>query len=70
MLNNILAIVKVGILLLIIITTIVVAAGGLPKTSNVIDESTNIAKSFSNPSKEANSYAHAFLAISEQFIPE
>jgi amino acid transporter len=67
LLNNVLAIIKVGILLLIIITTIIVAAGGLPKTTNVIDESTNIKNSFRNPSSEANGYAQAFLAISKRF---
>lgn len=66
LLNNILAMIKVGILMLIIITTIIVAAGGLPRTPNVIDESTNLRKSFGNPSTEANGYAQAFLAISKR----
>lgn len=66
MLNNVLAIIKVGILMLIIITTIIVAAGGLPKTPNVIAENINVKLSFSNSSPEAHGYADAFLAISKR----
>ncbi|GKT92377.1 high-affinity methionine permease [Colletotrichum tofieldiae] len=54
LLNNTLAMVKIMILLLIIIAAIVVGAGGFPSTEN---------NSFKDASKEANSYAQAFLAI-------
>lgn len=63
MLNNLLAIVKVMILLLIIVTAIVAGAGGLKDTKNVISENTTPSKAFSDSSKDANGYAHAFLAI-------
>jgi len=62
-LNNLLAMVKLGIMFLIIIVTICVAAGRLPKTENVIEDNTALDKSFAGSSSEANGYAHAFLAI-------
>lgn len=62
-LNNMLAIIKVMILLLIIITAIIVGAGGLSKTENVISDNTDTSKSFKGASRDANGYAHAFLAI-------
>lgn len=61
-LNNILAIIKIMILLLIVITAIIVGAGGL-KTKNVITENTSTSEAFKGASHSANGYAHAFLAI-------
>lgn len=61
-LNNLLAIIKVMILLLIIITAIVVGAGGL-NTPNRTNENTRPSNAFDNASSDANGYAHAFLAI-------
>lgn len=61
-LNNILAIIKVMILLLIIITAIVVAARGLD-TPNIINENTKPSNAFKDASQDANGYAHAFLSI-------
>ncbi|GKT65174.1 high-affinity methionine permease [Colletotrichum tofieldiae] len=63
LLNNTLAMVKIMILLLIIIAAIVVGAGGFPSTENVISNNTSPKNSFKDASKEANSYAQAFLAI-------
>ncbi|KAK7416811.1 hypothetical protein QQX98_005004 [Neonectria punicea] len=62
-LNNVLAIIKVMILLLIIVTAIVVGAGGLTKTKNVITENTSPKNAFDNASTDANGYAQAFLSI-------
>ncbi|KAF4983945.1 hypothetical protein FZEAL_770 [Fusarium zealandicum] len=61
-LNNMLAIVKVMILLLIIVTAIVVAGKGL-ETTNVITQNTRPSNAFKDASNDANGYAHAFLAI-------
>ncbi|OHF04643.1 high-affinity methionine permease [Colletotrichum orchidophilum] len=63
LLNNVLAVVKIMIMLLIIVTTIVVAAGGFPGAKNVFTENTSTQNSFKDASKDANSYAQAFLAI-------
>lgn len=68
LLNNVLALVKVGILLLIIITSIVVAARGFKDEAgnvvqNVIGDNTSGSSAFSDASNEANGYAHAFLSI-------
>ncbi|KAF7553917.1 hypothetical protein G7Z17_g3276 [Cylindrodendrum hubeiense] len=62
-LNNILAMIKVMILLLIIVTAIVVGAGGLKNTPNVITENTSTDRAFAGASSDANGYAQAFLAI-------
>jgi amino acid transporter len=62
-LNNVLAIVKVLILLLIIITAIVAGAGGLKHTKNVLTENTSAEESFKDASTDLNGYAHGFLAI-------
>lgn len=62
-LNNVLAMIKIGILFLIVIVTICVAAGRLPDTPNVVEDNTALSKSFANGSNEANGYAQAFLAI-------
>lgn len=74
-LNNVLAIVKVGILLLIIITAIVVSAGGFrdgetgEEVSSVTAENLDAGSAFDPISKdvseEANGFAQAFLAIGE-----
>ncbi|CAG9978291.1 unnamed protein product [Clonostachys byssicola] len=61
-LNNVLAVIKVCILLLVIITAIVVGAGGL-NTPNVLPENTNIKTAFEGRSTDLNDYSHAFLAI-------
>lgn len=66
-LNNILAVIKIGILLLIIVTTICVAAKALPDTQNVMDENTRPGASFADASTDANGYAQAFLAIMFSF---
>ncbi|SPO05464.1 related to high affinity methionine permease [Cephalotrichum gorgonifer] len=68
LLNNTLALVKVGILLLIIITAIAVAAGGFKDVNgdavpNVISENTSRTNAFMDASNEANGYAQAFLSI-------
>ncbi len=71
LLNNTLALVKVGILLLIIGTACAVAAGGVRSAAtnepvpNVIGNNTSGSKAFANASGDANGYAEAFLAISE-----
>ncbi|PKS10922.1 hypothetical protein jhhlp_002680 [Lomentospora prolificans] len=71
-LNNVLAIIKVGILLLIIATAIAVAAGGFHDQSgaevpNYIGHNTGRENSFKyisdKASGEANGYAQAFLSI-------
>lgn len=74
-LNNALAIIKVGILLLIIITAIVVSAGGFKdgetgeEVSSVTAENLDAGHAFDpiskDLSKEANGFAQAFLAIGE-----
>lgn len=68
LLNNVLALIKVGILLLIIITAVVVAARGFKDgegeaVPNVIGDNTSGSNAFSEASNEANGYAHAFLSI-------
>lgn len=68
LLNNVLALVKVGILLLIVITAIVVAAKGFKDgegnpVANVIGDNTGGSNAFAEASNEANGYAHAFLSI-------
>ena len=68
LLNNLLALIKVGILLFIIITSIVVAARGFKDETGKAVESemvnnTSASKAFSEASNEANGYAHAFLSI-------
>ncbi|ENH63944.1 High-affinity methionine permease [Fusarium oxysporum f. sp. cubense race 1] len=67
LLNNMLAMIKVMILLLIIVTAIVVGAGALKttkgeKVKNYISENTQPSRAFAD-SGDANGYAHAFLAI-------
>ncbi|KAF2103718.1 amino acid transporter [Rhizodiscina lignyota] len=67
-LNNILAVVKLCILLLIIIATIIYGAGGFPNTPGVDRQETTTenlvaSHSFKGASTEANGYAQAFLAI-------
>lgn len=74
-LNNVLAIVKVGILLLIIITAIVVSAGGFKngetgkEVSSVTAENLDAGSAFGPISKDvsegANGFAQSFLAIGE-----
>ncbi|KAI5458244.1 amino acid permease-domain-containing protein [Mariannaea sp. PMI_226] len=61
-LNNVLAIVKIMILLLIVVTAIIVGAGGLD-TPNVIGENTKPSKAFDGALSDANGYAQSFLAI-------
>lgn len=63
MLNNLLAMIKIMIMLLIIVAAIVVGAGGFPDTDNVISDNTSPKNSFKDASTEANGYAQAFLAI-------
>lgn len=63
LLNNILAVIKIMIMLLIIVATIVVGAGGFPGAKNVFGENTSPKNSFKSASNDANSYAQAFLAI-------
>ncbi|GKT41358.1 high-affinity methionine permease [Colletotrichum spaethianum] len=63
LLNNTLAMMKIMIMLLIIIAAIVVGAGGFSETENVFSSNTSPKNSFKDASKEANSYAQAFLAI-------
>lgn len=71
LLNNVLALIKIGILLLIIIATIVVAAGGFHGAHNYLYENTNASNAFKNPDPDnsnpadAKSYTHAFLSISK-----
>ena len=77
-LNNLLAIVKVGILLLIIITAIVVSAGGFKdgetgeEVSSVTAENLDVGSAFDPISKdvseEANGFAQAFLAIGKDLF--
>lgn len=62
-LNNILAMIKVMMLLCIIITSIVVAAGGIDGVKNVMSENTKSSSAFKDASTDANGYAQAFLAI-------
>lgn len=72
-LNNVLAIVKVGILLLIIITAIVVSAGGFKDaetgeevfsaTAENLDAGSAFDPISTDVSEEANGFAQAFLAI-------
>lgn len=62
-LNNMFAILKLGILLLIVITAIVVGAGGLPNAKNVIEANTSTSTSFEAENTDANGYARAFLAV-------
>ena len=68
LLNNVLALIKVGILLLIIIAAVVVAARGFKDQEgrvvpNVIADNTSGSNAFADASNEANGYAHAFLSI-------
>ncbi|KAF6822116.1 high affinity methionine permease [Colletotrichum musicola] len=63
LLNNLLAMIKIMIMLLIIVTAITVGAGGFPKTKNVIVDNTSTKTSFAGGSDEPNGYAQAFLAI-------
>lgn len=71
LLNNILALLKVGILLLIIGTACAVAAGGFHSASgggvvpSEFHNNTATSVAFATASGEANGYAQAFLAISE-----
>jgi amino acid transporter len=62
-LNNILAMIKLAILVLIVIAATVVGAGGFPKTKNVIAENTSTANSFNGASSDPSGYAQAFLGI-------
>jgi amino acid transporter len=62
-LNNLLAMIKMAILLFIVVVAIVVSAGGLPKAKNVFTQNTKPSESFRNASEDANGYAYAFLAI-------
>lgn len=66
-LSNVLAVMKVLILLLIIITAVVVGAGGLDHTANVISDNTSTDRSFEGASQDLNNYAHGFLAIMFSF---
>lgn len=68
LLSNILALIKVGMLLLIIVTAIVVSARGFKDSEgnvvqNVIGDNTSGSNAFADASNEANGYAHAFLSI-------
>lgn len=71
LLNNLLALVKVGILLLIIFTTIAVSVGGLHKASDGTEVETqfknNTAAAFAHASDDSNGYAQAFLSIGKSF---
>jgi amino acid transporter len=68
-LNNLLAAIKVSMMLLIIVTTIVYSAGKFPKSAAIPDRGAvtsanlGITNSFANASTDPNSYAQAFLAI-------
>ncbi|KAH7324361.1 amino acid permease-domain-containing protein [Stachybotrys elegans] len=62
MLSNVLAIVKVLILLFIVVTAICVAAGALPQTTNQFSNNTQPSTSFSDPG-DINGFSQAFLAI-------
>jgi amino acid transporter len=67
-LNNLLAMIKLCILLLIIFSAIIYSAGKFPKSEAidrgiVVDENLGATKSFKNASNDANGYAQAFLAI-------
>ena len=71
LLNNVLALIKVGILLLIIITAVVVAGRGFKDgkgrvVQNVIGDNTSGSNAWGDASNEANGYAHAFLTIGMQ----
>ncbi len=63
-LNNILAAIKLCMLLLIIVTAIIVGAGGLPNTKNQIVANTTPSSAFGDASQDSNGYALAFLSIS------
>ncbi len=69
LLSNLLALIKVGILLLIIFTTIAVAAGGLHKASDGTDVPSvfrnNTAVAFADASNDSNGYVQAFLTIGQ-----
>jgi amino acid transporter len=67
LLNNVLAVLKVCILLLIIVTAIVVALGGLEHTANVISDNTASDQSFKGASDDVNGYAFSFLTIMFSF---
>lgn len=62
-LNNVLAVIKVLMLVSIIVTAVIVGAGGLPKTENYTSSNTSPANSFDRASRDANGYSQAFLAI-------
>ena len=69
LLNNLLALVKVGILLTIVGTACAVAGGGIHRKDgsevpNVISPNTSPKTAFATASSNPNSYAHAFLSIS------
>lgn len=66
-LSNVLAVMKILILLLIIFTAVAVGVGGLDHTANVISDNTSIDKSFKGASQDLNDYAHGFLAIMFSF---
>jgi amino acid transporter len=70
LLNNIFAVVKVGILLVIIITTIVYAFGkdfkdiqGIPPRNETLSQNLGIGHSFQHASKSAHGFADAFLDV-------
>ncbi|KAI9767776.1 MAG: hypothetical protein M1840_005457 [Geoglossum simile] len=67
-LNNLLAVIKLCILVLIIFSAIIYSAGKFPKSETidrgiVVGENLGAPKSFRNASSDANGYAQAFLAI-------
>ncbi|KAF2457315.1 amino acid permease-domain-containing protein [Lineolata rhizophorae] len=62
-LNNILAIMKVCILLLIVIAAIIFGSGGFKNSQVQTTQNLDAQNSFDGASSEANGYAHAFLAI-------
>lgn len=71
LLNNIFALIKVGILLLIIATACAVSRGGLHKAvdgtpvPDVFAANTGPGVAFANKSLDGNGYASAFLSISK-----
>lgn len=72
-LSNILAVIKICILLLMIIATIIYGAGGFGSTPGVnrqqtLTENLDSSSSFRNPSTEASGYAQAFLGISKWIL--
>ncbi|KAF1817012.1 amino acid transporter [Eremomyces bilateralis CBS 781.70] len=67
-LNNLLAVVKICMLLLIIIAAIIYGAGGFPETTGINRQDTvnlnlGASTSFKSSSSEASGYAQAFLSI-------